>query len=222
MQTKRENFVNAVSDGTEMGRYKDYRERQSRGYDNDQMSNDRVENRGPDQPQPSPSRPLEPVDAIVKWFNAEKGFGFVALATGDAFLHIRQLEAAGHSNVPEGARLRVRLGEGQKGPEVTEVIGVDASTAQEQSPFDRQSAFPPSSQRVEAPHTEECLGTVRMYKTDKGFGFIELHSGSKDAFVHATTLEKGGLSVLTEGQRVRVQVSQGQKGLEVRSINLLN
>jgi len=43
--------------------------------------------------------------AIVKWFNAEKGFGFIAVAGGsDAFMHIRQLEAAGHSSVPEGAR----------------------------------------------------------------------------------------------------------------------
>jgi CspA family cold shock protein len=161
------------------------------------------------------------VDAVVKWFNAEKGFGFVALATGsDAFLHIRQLEAAGHSNLSEGVRVKVRIGEGQKGPEVTEVIDVDASS--EQGRPDRESASFSLSQRVEAPDAEESVGTVRMYKTDKGFGFIGLDSGSKDAFVHATTLEKSGLSTLTEGQRVRVQVSQGQKGLEVRCINLLD
>ena len=45
-------------------------------------------------------------------------------------MHIRQLEAAGHSSVPEGARVKVRIGQGQKGPEVTEVIEVDPSTAQ--------------------------------------------------------------------------------------------
>jgi CspA family cold shock protein len=206
-----------------MGRYKDYRERQGRGYDNEQRSDDRVENRWPDHPQPNPTRAPQAVDAVVKWFNAEKGFGFVALATGsDAFLHIRQLEAAGHSNVSEGVRLKVRLGEGQKGPEVTEVIDVDASSAPEQSRPDRQSDSVSLSQPVEAPDTEESLGTVRMYKTDKGFGFIGLDSGSKDAFVHATTLEKSGLRTLTEGQRVRVQISQGQKGLEVRRINLLD
>ena len=48
----------------------------------------------------------------------------------DAFMHIRQLEAVGHSGVPEGARVKVRIGQGQKGPEVTEVIEVDTSTAQ--------------------------------------------------------------------------------------------
>ena len=45
-------------------------------------------------------------------------------------MHIRQLEAAGHSSVPEGAGIKVRIGQGQKGPEVTEVIEVDTSTAQ--------------------------------------------------------------------------------------------
>ena len=80
----------------------------------------------------SPSAPQgsEPVEATVKWFNADKGFGFVALAGGsEAFMHIRQLETAGHSSVTEGARVKVRIGQGQKGPEVTEVIAVDASTA---------------------------------------------------------------------------------------------
>ena len=72
----------------------------------------------------------EPVEAIVKWFNAEKGFGFVAVVGGsEAFMHIRQLEAAGHSSVPEGARVKVRIGQGQKGPEVTEVVEVDTSAA---------------------------------------------------------------------------------------------
>ena len=53
------------------------------------------------------ARASEPVEAIVKWFNAEKGFGFVAVVGGsEAFIHIRQLEAAGHSSVPEGAASR--------------------------------------------------------------------------------------------------------------------
>ena len=40
--------------------------------------------------------------------------GFVAVVGGsDAFMHIRQLEAAGHSSLPEGARVKVRIGQGQ-------------------------------------------------------------------------------------------------------------
>src|SRR6267142_6329338 len=114
-----------------MGRYKDHREPKRRDYDDDNSFSD-----GGVKGRPSYSTPLapqvsEPVDAIVKWFNAEKGFGFVTLAGGsEAFIHIRQLETAGHSSAPEGARIKVRICQGHKGPEVTEVIEVDLSTAQ--------------------------------------------------------------------------------------------
>jgi cold shock protein len=45
-------------------------------------------------------------------------------------------------------------------------------------------------------------GTVKFYNEQKGFGFIEPEDGSKDVFVHATALERAGMSRLVEGQRV--------------------
>jgi CspA family cold shock protein len=164
------------------------------------------------------------VEATVKWFNAEKGFGFVTVAGGsDAFLSARALQVAGHSSVPEGARVKVRIGQGQKGLQVTEVIDVDASTAQVTSRTERRSSPRPSSQRLsDVRPTEECLGLVKWYNAEKGFGFVAQDRGGKDVFVHATTLDRGGLGGLAEGQRVRMQISQGQKGPEARSIELLD
>ena len=132
-----------------MGRYKDYdREPKRGGYDDDQKSDDRASRVRPNYPSPSATQASGSVEAIVKWFNAEKGFGFVAVVGGsEAFMHIRQLEAAGHSSVPEGARVKVRIGQGQKGPEVTEVIEVDPSTAQVTSATAGRSAPRSSSQR---------------------------------------------------------------------------
>src|SRR3954447_6681268 len=129
-----------------MGRYKDYDRGSKRGgYDDDQKSDDRASGARPNFPSPSATRASGSVDAIVKWFNAEKGFGFVAVVGGsEAFMHIRQLEAAGHSSVREGTLLKVRIGAGQKGPEVTEVIEVDHSTAQSASSAARTPA--PASQ----------------------------------------------------------------------------
>jgi cold shock protein len=207
-----------------MGRYKDYRETKRRGYDEGLHPPGSSSRKAADIPRPSALQAWEPVEAIVKWFNAEKGFGFIAVAGGsDAFMHIRQLEAAGHSTVLEGARVKVRIGQGQKGPEVTEVIEVDTSTAQMMSTTGRRSAPRSVSQRQSGVGpTEECVGSVKWYNPDKGFGFVGQDGGGKDVFVHATTLERGRLSGLAEGQRVRMQIGQGQKGPEARSIELLD
>ena len=62
----------------------------------------------------------------------------------------------------------------------------------------------------------------QWYNVEKGFGFVAQDRGGKDVFVNATTLDRSGLSELPEGQRVRMQISHGQKGPEARSIELLD
>ena len=169
-----------------------------------------------------PTQGSEPLEATVKWFNADKGFGFVTVAGGsDAFLPSRALEMAGHSSVPDGARVKVRISQGPKGPQVAEVVEVDASTAQTMNRAERRPSTRPSPRPGAGP-TEECLGSVKWYNANKGFGFVAADRGGKDVFVHAATLGRSGLSELPEGQRVRMQISQGQKGPEARSIELLD
>ena len=46
-------------------------------------------------------------------------------------------------------------------------------------------------------------GTVKFYNTQKGFGFIQPDDGEKDVFVHATALERAGITSLQEGQKVK-------------------
>jgi CspA family cold shock protein len=45
-------------------------------------------------------------------------------------------------------------------------------------------------------------GTVKFYNGQKGFGFIQPDDGAQDVFVHATALERAGISGLAEGQKV--------------------
>ena len=66
----------------------------------------------------------------------------------------------------------------------------------------------------------ECFGSVKWFNVDKGFGFVAADRGGKDVFVHATALDRSGLSELPEGQCVRMQISQWQKGPEARLIKL--
>lgn len=46
-------------------------------------------------------------------------------------------------------------------------------------------------------------GTVKFYNDQKGYGFIQPDDGGKDVFVHATALERAGMTGLSEGQKVR-------------------
>ena len=95
---------------------------------------------------------------------------------------------------------------------------VQPDSPRSSAPTERRPA--PASQVVGA--TSESIGIVKMYRADKGFGFVGQENGEKDVFVHASALARSGLSGLVEGQHVRMQVGQGQKGLEARSIELLD
>ncbi len=55
-------------------------------------------------------------------------------------------------------------------------------------------------------------GTVKWFNPAKGFGFIEPEDGSKDAFVHISAVEKAGLNLLNEGQKVSYELQPGQNG----------
>ncbi|HQS10150.1 MULTISPECIES: cold-shock protein [Roseixanthobacter] len=225
-----------------MSRNRDFREPRRRGFDDDFAAPPRSSFGGGDRPFSSPSSSFSapapsgpPIDATVKWFNPEKGFGFVELSdgSGDVFLHARALEAAGQESVPPGSKLSVRVGQGQKGRQVTEVLEVDTSTAEAAPPRrERTGGFGGAPRsggfgagagagpRAASGPTEERVGTVKWYNPDKGFGFIAVEGGGKDVFVHVTVVSRSGLADLAEGQRVVVQVGQGPKGPEARGIEV--
>ena len=122
--------------------------------------------------------------------------------------------------VQPGETLELRVAPGQKGPQVTEVVSVDTSTA---TPMPRRSAFPPPGGGIGRAPLEASVqeaGTVKWFNAQKGFGFITRESGGKDAFVHVSALERSGLSSLAEGQRVVMDIADGRKGPEAVKVRL--
>jgi len=167
-----------------------------------------------------PSAPGRRVDATVKWFNPSKGFGFVTMTDGtqDAFLPMATLRRAGYDDVREGSSISCEIGSGAKGPLVVNVLSVDASTAVAPRPngsddgFDRRPLRP----------TQTLDGAVKWFGYEKGYGFISPDGGGKDIFVHISALRRSQLDALEPGQRVRVEVIEGRKGLEADRVTLLS
>jgi cold shock protein len=172
---------------------------------------------GPRMPQ-APAGPE--TGAVVKWFNPEKGFGFVELedGAGDAFLHVSVLSRAGFTTVQPGTPMRVRTSAGQKGPQVAEVVSVEEGVTVPTS-----SPPPRSGPRTPRPAPDlssavEMRGTVKWFNPEKGFGFVMPEGGGKDVFVHISALSRGGLTTLEPNQAVRLQVAEGRRGPEAVSV----
>lgn len=62
----------------------------------------------------------------VKWFNAEKGFGFITQADGgpDLFVHFSAIQADGYRSLEEGQEVEFQVGQGAKGPQAEQVRAV--------------------------------------------------------------------------------------------------
>ena len=149
------------------------------------------------------------VTAVVKWFNATKGFGFVQLNEGapDAFLHISVVERSGNRDFVEGTEIVCDLMQGRKGLQVAEIHRVVSA--------------PAAGEPVGEGATEVVEGRVKFFNVEKGFGFVIPDNGGKDVFVSGRTLERFGIGALEPNQRVRLQTRMGQKGPMAEHVELI-
>ncbi|MEM7443438.1 MAG: cold shock domain-containing protein [Pseudomonadota bacterium] len=158
------------------------------------------------------------LEAVVKWYNPTKGFGFVQLSDGspDAFLHASVLERGGHAAPDPGATLVCDVAPGRRGLQVTEIASIAAAPpgSGESRPFSRPDSY-------NEPITQTVEGTVKFFNNEKGFGFIQPDDGGRDIFVSGRVLTQLGISYLEPEQRVRVGIRMGQKGPLAATVEML-
>ncbi|MEM7042724.1 MAG: cold-shock protein [Pseudomonadota bacterium] len=155
------------------------------------------------------------VTAQVKWYNPNKGFGFVQPADGggDAFLHASVLGQSGHQDLGEGDTLTCDIAPGPRGPQVVAIHHVERSEQPKGGGWSRGGFDDRPMETVE--------GTVKFFDAAKGFGFVTPDGGGKDVFVSARVLTKAGLSTLESDQRVRVTTRLGPKGPMAEDVTLI-
>lgn len=154
----------------------------------------------------------------VKFFNAQKGFGFVVRDDGgeDVFLHISAVEGAGLSDIAENQPIEFNLTERNGRVSATDIqlLG-DALPVEEHAP--RPSAGgggPRGGFNRPDPVTDGTRyeGTVKFFNAQKGFGFIARDDQGQDAFIHISAVERAGLNNLAENQRISFELELDRRG----------
>jgi cold shock protein len=67
-----------------------------------------------------------------------------------------------------------------------------------------------------------ATGTVKWFNDAKGFGFITPSDGTKDLFVHFSSLQGDGFKTLAEGANVEFDVAQGDKGPQAQNVRVVS
>ena len=148
---------------------------------------------------------------IVKFFNPQKGFGFIVRDDGgeDVFVHISAVEQAGLTDLADGQPLEFTL--------VDRGGRISATNLRiEGEPMAVERAERGPQRQLTG---EKASGTVKFFNAMKGFGFIQRDDGQPDAFVHISAVERAGIPTLNEGDRLEFEIEVDRRG-KFAAVNL--
>ena len=173
----------------------------------------------------SPGIAVGNATGTVKFFNAQKGFGFVVRDDGgeDVFLHSSAVEAIGLRDIAEGQKIAFTLTDRNGRISATDLVIEGEIVEPKARSFDDRG---PPRERSERPagggggggfdrtpsDGTRYEGTVKFFNGQKGFGFIQRDDGAPDAFVHISSVERSGMHDLGEGQRVSFELEVDRRG----------
>jgi CspA family cold shock protein len=173
---------------------------------------------------------------VVKFFNQNKGFGFIAPEDGaaDIFVHVSAVEQAGLAGLADGQPLAYTLVDRGGKVSATDLkldgdpIPVPERAERPERSFDRperggfgggdrgdRGGFGGGAPRRGPQRQltgEHTTGTVKFFNAMKGFGFVQRDDGQPDVFVHISAVERSGMGTLNEGDRIGFDVEVDDRG----------
>ncbi|MBK8631224.1 MAG: cold-shock protein [Sphingomonadales bacterium] len=189
-------------------------------------------------------RPQMPAQVVgegrgkVKFFNGQKGFGFISPEDGsaDIFVHISAVEQAGLSGLGDGQDVAFTMVDRGGRVSATELkLEGDVVPVSERAPREDRGAggfgdrggdrggfgggdrggFGGAPRRAGPQRQltgEKATGTVKFFNAMKGFGFVQRDDGQPDVFVHISAVERAGMSNLNEGDRIEFDIEVDGRG----------
>ena len=156
---------------------------------------------------------------VVKFFNPQKGFGFIVRDDGgeDVFVHISAVEQAGLTDLADGQPLEFTLVDRGGRVSATNLRIEGEPMAVERSGGGGGAGGGSGPQRQLT--GEKASGTVKFFNAMKGFGFIQRDDGQPDAFVHISAVERAGIPTLNEGDRLEFELEVDRRG-KYAAVNL--
>ncbi len=157
---------------------------------------------------------------IVKFFNPQKGFGFIVRDDGgeDVFVHISAVEQAGLTDLADGQPLEFTLVD--RGGRIS---ATNLRIEGDPMPVERSGGGAAAGGAGGGPQRqltgEKASGTVKFFNSMKGFGFIQRDDGQPDAFVHMSAVERAGIPTLNEGDRLEFEIEVDRRG-KYAAVNL--
>lgn len=148
---------------------------------------------------------------VVKFFNPQKGFGFIVRDDGgeDVFVHISAVEQAGLTDLADGQPLEFTLVD--RGGRISAI-----NLRIEGEPMAVERAERGPQRQLTG---EKATGVVKFFNAMKGFGFIQRDDGQPDAFVHISAVERAGMPTLNEGDRLEFEIEVDRRG-KFAAVNL--
>ncbi len=163
-------------------------------------------------------------NGVVKFFNPQKGFGFIVRDDGgeDVFVHISAVEQAGLTDLADGQPLGFTLVDrgGRISATDLKIEGEPMEVVRSAAPREagREGGFGGGGPQRQLTG-EKAQGTVKFFNAMKGFGFISRDDGQPDAFVHISAVERAGLPTINEGDRFEFDIEVDRRG-KYAAVNL--